>query len=382
MKILLLSAYDAASHIYWRTGLVAQFPEHHWQVLSLPPRYFSWRIRGNSLSWAFGEQEVLSQSYDLIIATSMTDLSALKGMVPQLAGIPTLVYFHENQFAYPESGREFGSVEPKILNIYTALAADWVLFNTEYNRSTFLNGSRKLLKKLPDQVPAGLVERLAARSEVVHVPLPDDLFTVQEGEPDKPIVWDTQQNIESRPLRVIWAARWEFDKGPDRLLVILQEMERRGMDYRLCVLGERFRHSPKDFDQIAEEFSHRLDQFGYADSREEYLSWLQAGDVILSTATHEFQGLSVLEAVAKGCIPILPEREVYPELFAKAYLYEDCGKDIHREAQLATNRIQQHAERLHAGQAEIPAIDSLSWSQLRSSYVDAIARTLETTQPD
>ena len=101
MRILLLSAYDADSHIYWRKGLVAHLPEHQWTVLTLPGRYFSWRMRGNSMSWAFSEYETLSQPYDLVIATSMTDLSALRGFVPSLANTPTLVYFHENQFAYP-----------------------------------------------------------------------------------------------------------------------------------------------------------------------------------------------------------------------------------------------------------------------------------------
>src|SRR5690554_445672 len=99
MRILLLSAYDAVSHQYWRKGLVNALPEHDWTVLSLPARYFSWRIRGNSLSWAFGERERLQQPYDLVIATSMVDLTSLRGLVPSLARTPCVVYFHENQFA-------------------------------------------------------------------------------------------------------------------------------------------------------------------------------------------------------------------------------------------------------------------------------------------
>jgi len=101
MRILLLSAYDAASHKQWRQALVSNLSEHDWSVLTLPDRHFSWRIRGNALSWAAEQEKTLQQPFELIIATSMVDLATLKGIVPRLAAIPTLLYFHENQFAYP-----------------------------------------------------------------------------------------------------------------------------------------------------------------------------------------------------------------------------------------------------------------------------------------
>ena len=75
MRVLLLSACDAHSHRRWREGLVAAFPEWEWTVLTLPPHCFSWRIRGNSLSWAFGERTLLEQPCDLLVTTRMTDLS-------------------------------------------------------------------------------------------------------------------------------------------------------------------------------------------------------------------------------------------------------------------------------------------------------------------
>ena len=153
MKVLLLSAYDAHSHRRWRRGLVAAFPDWDWTVLALPPRHFSWRVRGNSLSWAFGERHTLEQPYDVIVATSMTDLSALKGLVPSLAGIPTLVYCHENQFAYPEPPERVPRNAPKITTLYAMLAADRVLFNSEYNRTTLLDGAGALLAQMPDAVP-------------------------------------------------------------------------------------------------------------------------------------------------------------------------------------------------------------------------------------
>ena len=98
-RILLLSAYHAASHDYWLQGLLNALPEYRWTVLTLPARHFNWRIRGNPLSWVAQESETLTRDYDLLLATSTVDVATLKGLVPSLAACPTAVYFHENQFA-------------------------------------------------------------------------------------------------------------------------------------------------------------------------------------------------------------------------------------------------------------------------------------------
>lgn len=352
MKILLLSAYDAVSHQYWRNGLVSQFPEHEWTVLALPARYFSWRIRGNSLSWAMAERDTLSQNYDLLIATSMTDLSALKGMVPELAAVPTLVYFHENQFAYPESGREYGSVEPKILNIYTALAADHICFNTHYNRNTFLAGCRKLLKKLPDHVPAGVVEQIEQRSSVLSVPLADELYIPGRS--------------ESGPLQLVWNHRWEFDKGPELLLKAAQGLIDREVDFRLHVVGQQFRQIPEAFEQLKTIPQHYLGHWGYMESSAAYRELLQQADVVLSTALHDFQGIAVLEAVAAGCIPTVPERLAYPELFPADCCYATGSDETERLVSMLAGLAQDKA----SGQLpQAPDVAGLSWSSLRPDYV-------------
>ncbi|MGB0468673.1 MAG: tRNA-queuosine alpha-mannosyltransferase domain-containing protein [Pontibacterium sp.] len=356
MKILLLSAYDAASHIYWRKGLVEQFPEHEWQVLTLPPRYFSWRIRGNSLSWALGEKAVLQQPYDLIVATSMTDLSALKGLVPALSQIPTVLYFHENQFAYPESGREYGSVEPKILNLYSALAADKVLFNTGYNRDTFLEGCRKLLKKLPDQVPPGIVDMLAGRSVVLPVPLPDSVFCLHQSEPG--------------PLQVVWNHRWEFDKGPELLYAAMAALAANNVPVKFHIVGQQFRHSPPVFEKIKAEFSALIGHQGFVESTEAYRVLLQQSDVVLSTALHDFQGIAVLEAVAAGALPLVPDRLAYPELFPEGSCY-NAGADetpdlVRRLTGLVVLKAQQNLP-------VAPCVKHLTWSRLRPAYAEVFS---------
>jgi glycosyltransferase involved in cell wall biosynthesis len=350
MRILLLSAYDADSHIYWRKGLVAHLPEHQWTVLTLPGRYFSWRMRGNSMSWAFSEYETLSQPYDLVIATSMTDLSALRGFVPSLANTPTLVYFHENQFAYPSSGKEFKSVEPCILNLYTALAADYCLFNSEYNRRTLLEGARALLGKLPDHVPAGLSERLEKRSGVMPVPLSEDSFL-----PHRP---------ETTQFTMTWNHRWEYDKNPQLLLDSMALLCDAGVAFKLHVVGQQFRKVPKQFDALHTLLAERRGHWGYMQSRSAYQQLLQQSDVVLSTALHDYQGIAVLEGAAAGALPVVPDRLAYTELFPERCRYSE-EKEAEALALFLTELIGHKASE---GRLDGVDVTHLSWTVMADHY--------------
>lgn len=376
MRILLLSAYDAESHKQWRLGLEAQFPEYEWTQLTLPPRYFSWRIRGNSLSWAFGEDKaVLTREYDLLIATSMTDLSALKGFLPSLATVPTLVYFHENQFAYPASKHAHSSIEPQILNLYSAMAANRVVFNSTYNRESFLQGAQALLKKMPDQVPKGLLTSIERRSEVLPVPLESKRSSVGER---SHTAWDQYQSLppKARPLLLVWAARWEYDKGPERLLAVLNALEQRGVDFRLALLGPQFRQTPQAFEDLKKLHSSRIDAFGYVASKYTYRRWLAQGDIFLSTALHEFQGVSVFEAVTHRCVPVLPRRVVYPEWFSDEYMYASSLDNLPQEAESAADCIERHWQLIKSDSARAPELSKFCWPALHDAYHRVLASTV------
>ncbi|MFV1974047.1 MAG: DUF3524 domain-containing protein, partial [Thiohalobacterales bacterium] len=318
MRILLLSAYDAHSHRRWREGLVAAFPEHDWTVLTLPPQNFLWRVRGNSLSWAFGERETLMQPYDLVIATSMTDFSALRGMVPSLAGVPTLVYCHENQFAYPDR-RTAERNEPKLVSLYSVLAADCVVFNSSYNRDTFLEGVEAFLAKMPDHVPPGITGRIRERSTVIPVPMESTWFAGERRQP------------QDGPLVLVWNHRWEYDKGPEILFAALIKLQEAGTDFRIHVIGQQFREQPPVFSEMHEKLKPHIASWGFVKEEEEYRRILCESNVVLSTALHEFQGLAVQEAVACGCIPLVPDRLAYPEFFGPEYRYPSVPDDSQTE---------------------------------------------------
>ncbi|MBT8350680.1 MAG: DUF3524 domain-containing protein, partial [Deltaproteobacteria bacterium] len=60
-------------------------------------------------------------------------------------------------------------------------------------------------------------------------------------------------------------------------------------------------------------------QFGYVPSRQEYEKWLKRGAIVISTAMQENFGMSVIEAIIMGCIPLLPHRLSYPEILPKEF---------------------------------------------------------------
>jgi glycosyltransferase involved in cell wall biosynthesis len=382
-RVLLLSAYDAASHRHWRENLVAMFPAMDWTVLALPARYFAWRVRGNSLSWAFNHRPILSDNYDLLIATSMVDLSALRGFVPALASIPTLVYFHENQFAYPRSDRQISSAELQILSLYTALCADALVFNSAWNRSSFLGGAAALLRKLPDHVPADLETRLAD-SLVLPVPLPDSLYPDSATAP--------MQDDPAAPLEIVWNHRREYDKGPELLLAIVRELIRRQVRFRLHLLGEEFRQAPQQFAQLRVELQSYCARQniapasdGWLEKRDDYLRLLHNADVALSTALHDFQGIALLEAAACGCSPLAPAALVYPEYLDADFLYSFSDAAIDTDwttsANAAVDRLQ-HLAHLKSSGNVLPQADVSRFrnSSLRGGY-DAVISRLLTTRP-
>lgn len=349
-KILLLSAYDAESHRYWWKGLISNLEEYDWTVLTLPARYFSWRIRGNALTWAYNERETLEQYYDLVIATSMTDLSTLRGFVPNLSRIPTVVYFHENQFDYPSSGHQFASVEPKVLNLYTALAADKIIFNTAYNLSTFLSGLDELLKKMPDHVPGGMVTALKNKAEVLPVPLNSDAFLLSKRSVDE--------------FNIVWNHRWEYDKNPALLYSSIKKLYSFGISFKLHVVGRQFRKEPQEFSLLRAEFPDVIGAWGYVESKQQYIKLLNKADIVLSTALHDFQGIAVLEGVAAGAVPVVPNRLAYTELFPAEFRYSDKGDEAQNLADHLHSLIKSKTEKTLIA----PNVEHLSWGVLAESY--------------
>lgn len=365
LKGLMLSAYDAESHKYWRKGIEKGLSDIDWTVLSLPARFFSWRIRGNPISFISQYSKELTQKYDFMLVTSMVDLATLKGLVPSLSGVPSLVYFHENQFEYPKSERQKSALEAQMVNLYAAMAADHIIFNSEFNQKTFFDGCDQLMNKLPDFTLSDLSSRFQLKSSIIPVPIADQLFKRVHDQP-----------LLDSPIKILWNHRWEYDKGPKRLLLFLTQLKAVGVSFEINIVGEQFRNVPVEFKQIQSEFSQELTTFGYVSSVEDYHKLMSRCDIVLSTSIHEFQGIAVMEAVAAGCIPIVPNRLSYREYIGPTYCYEGYMDSPEKEAASAVNMLLDILKSQIKASSISAMLQQYSWSELIGSYRRAIDRVL------
>ena len=84
-------------------------------------------------------------------------------------------------------------------------------------------------------------------------------------------------------------------------------------------MGENFGKIPDAFKTARNRFKHKILQYGYVSERREYEKWLKRGALVISTANQENFGISVVEAILMGCIPLLPNRLSYPEILPTTY---------------------------------------------------------------
>lgn len=318
MRLLALQAYDTASHRAFLEGWI-RHSRHSFDKLALPGRHFKWRMRQAPIQFA---QEINAQAqdnepYDALWCTSMLDLATLRGLCPAAAALPAAVYFHENQLVYPTRYADKRDVHFGLTQMTAAVAAiashpldraPCIWWNSAYNRDSFLEALEALLTKMPDHRPMHVIDTIR-RCSAIHYPGIDRI--------------DRVAHARSQPPLLLWAARWEYDKGPELFFEALELLEQRGVDFRLSVIGQRFREQPACFDLARERFAKRIVRWGYQANRADYVAALQEADIVVSTADHEFFGLAIAEAVCNGCFPVLPNALAYPEVWGEHAIYHD-----------------------------------------------------------
>ena len=259
--------------------------------------------------------EVLEQGSvppNVIFATSLTDVAALRAGLPRgWRDIPIVLYMHENQVAYPTNDARDASFA--FTNLQSVLTADLAIFNSKWNFDSFIDGIEKLLDKSWDTSLKEVGDRIREHATVAWVP-------VELPPAHMRVLHNSDNEGRSKPLEattILWPHRWEHDKGPERLLELAREHSE-SLNLRWIILGEQFSEIPEAIATFRTEFADRIDHMGFVESKEQYWQWLFKADWVLSTASHEFFGIAVVEALFAGCLPWLPDCLSYRELLPAA----------------------------------------------------------------
>jgi glycosyltransferase involved in cell wall biosynthesis len=309
-NIWLLSPYHTGSHKQWAEGYQAH-SRHRVTLVTMEGSFWKWRMMGGAVELADQARRLLAEGAipDLVLATDMVNLPAWLGLMRRdlPAATPIVLYMHENQITYPWRPGEPRDLNYGLINWQSQLAANRVIFNSRHHHDAWFDELPRLLKHFPDYNHLEQIDAVRARSCVLPVGIHCADF------PPRPD--DAHGAANTAPL-ILWNQRWEYDKRPDRFFDLLYRLRDAGFAFRLAVCGENFRKAPHEFETARNELADRIVHWGYLSSRQAYADLLAQVDLVISTADHEFFGISVLEAICAGAFPLLPARLSYPEIIS------------------------------------------------------------------
>ena len=315
MKILLIESFYASSHKQWADGLISH-SNHDIELLSLPGRHWKWRMHHAGKFFAY-EIVKLKSSYDLILCSDMMNVAEFRGLLSALGQkgswfntVPVITYFHENQITYPWSEND---PDPDLkrdnhygwINYVSCLSSDFVLFNSNFHKNSFLQALPSFIKQFPQVPQNDFIDIIAEKSKTFPVGL--DLEMLAKGSKVK----------NKRPI-ILWNHRWEFDKNPEQFFKTLIDLKSKKIEFEVIIAGESYKNYPKVFDDAKTALSDRIIHFGFVKDRSQYIDLLLKSDILPVTSNQDFFGISVIEAIAAGCSPLLPNRLAFPEHLEKS----------------------------------------------------------------
>ena len=164
----------------------------------------------------------------------------------ELAGVPSILYMHENQLTYPPPPGSKRDLTYGMIQHLAMLAADRVCLNSAYHLNAWFDELPRLLKHFPDYTHLETVD--AARAKAGVLPVGCDL-AAYDAYP--------HEHLRSTPPLVLWNQRWEYDKDPATMLRALYTLADEGVPFRVALAGENFRMAPAEFAEARDRLGDR-----------------------------------------------------------------------------------------------------------------------------
>lgn len=207
-----------------------------------------------------GDKFLVTDAWNFVI-TPIKYMSDLLGIPVEIHGI-----WHAGAYDPTDIlGMKMSKPWPAEVERSWFYSCDWNYYATDFHRSMFL---RNL------DIPQAYHNR-----------------AIRSGQPHEPIIAQLEPYINSpKKAQVMWPHRYNADKQPD----------------------------------IAEDLAGKFNMIITQKmnlSKSEYYEHMGSSQVIFSCALHENLGISIMEAVLAGCIPVLPDRASYHEMYLPEFKY-------------------------------------------------------------
>ncbi|NXU88660.1 GTDC1 protein, partial [Xiphorhynchus elegans] len=168
MSVLLIEPFYGGSHKQLMDLLQEELQEDC-VLCTLPAKKWHWKARTSALY--FMQTVPTSSNYRILFASSVLNLAELAALRPDLGKLKKVLYFHENQLAYPVQKCKERDFQYGYNQVLSCLVADVVVFNSAFNMESFLTSIGKFMKLIPDHRPKDLEKIIRPKCQVLYFPV-------------------------------------------------------------------------------------------------------------------------------------------------------------------------------------------------------------------
>lgn len=379
LRVLLIEAWAHGSHRRWAEGY-RRASRHRVDLLTRPAGSWRWLLRAGAAGVADQVASHVDRSGppDVVLVSGTVDVAQVLGIARRSlpAEVPVVVYQHESQIVYPAHRPDTGEAAVRDLASWTA--ADLVLFNSEHHRAAVVAALPDFVGRWPAGTPSPDLDRLVERFEVLPVGVDLDPWAAAARQTRSERERGESGPGGGRPPVVLWPHRWERDKDPEAFGRAVAKLARSGMRFHLVLAGEdppggnRYAEAARSAVAAAGDRVLALGPFDEA----RYRQLLAEADIVVSCAHHEFFGVAVVEAIAAGCRPVLPNGLAYPEVVPPAWhdraLYPPGRFGTALAA--AIDEVASRADPDRSTDDLARAMDRFDWSEVAPRYDDRLQR--------
>jgi glycosyltransferase involved in cell wall biosynthesis len=259
---------------------------------------------------------------DVLLATDMLDLGTFLALTRNRThNLNAALFMHENQLTYPlpeEAGqgamrRQGGERDQHyaFINYSSMMTAELIVFNSRFHLRELLGALPRFLGQFPEYRELQNLEAIENKCRVSPVGIDWRFLREQQ----------VRMSPREVPL-ILWNQRWEYDKNMAEFFSALDCLASEGVAFEVALCGQAFQKQADEFQPQIDRLGPRVVHSGYAPEAL-YTKLLGEADIVVSTALHEFFGISIIEAIACRTFPIVPNRLSYPEVIPSEF-HSDC----------------------------------------------------------